>query len=122
MGTVGILIAVFFIAGGLHNFHARPVGIKFVGYDAGQSRFASAAHLGAVGNDIYSAVGVDGEINVGMQRGIFHRRNGVGGYWTGSCRKDGLRRPANGEYQRAGAEQALQKFTAAGLNNTYGLI
>src|ERR1041384_5996729 len=52
MGTVGILVAVFFVTDGLADFHAVPVGVEFVGDDAGKSGLGAAAHFGAVGDGV----------------------------------------------------------------------
>src|SRR4030095_6804514 len=66
--AVGVLVAVFFIADGLHDFYAIPVGVQFVGDDAGKSSLAAAAHFGAMSDGVDSAVSVDREIDARRER------------------------------------------------------
>src|SRR6266581_1912884 len=56
MRAVGILIAVLFIAGGLHEFHPRPVRIELIRHDARQRRPAPASHFRAMRDDVRSSV------------------------------------------------------------------
>src|SRR5262249_53410109 len=115
VGTVGVLVAVLFIAHRLHDFHSIPVGVEFVSDDAGKSGLAAAAHFGAVRDGVDRAVGVDRE--VGARRGRSLQCD-VGD----TVRSAGSRgSPGGGSYggkvtrgkdERAGADHATEKVTA----------
>src|SRR5215475_6300288 len=70
MRAVGILVAIFFVAGSLDDFYALPVGIEFVGCNQRNSGAAAASHFAAVRDDENSSVGVDCEPNVGRKRAL----------------------------------------------------
>src|SRR5215467_2386724 len=66
--AIRVLIAVLFVTYCLYDFYAIPVGVEFVGNDAGQGGLAAAAHFRAMRDGVDGAVGVDGEINARRQR------------------------------------------------------
>jgi len=52
MRSIRILVAVFVVARRLHQLHARPVRIEFIGDDTRESRPAPASHLRAMRDDV----------------------------------------------------------------------
>ena len=82
--AVGVLRAIAGIADGLLKLHALPVGVEFVGDDQRQTGATGGAHLRAMRNDVDSAIGVDGEKEIGMENRVIERGGGAVG--VGSLR------------------------------------
>src|SRR5207245_1319400 len=73
--AVSILIAVFYVAVGLNDLDALPVGVEFVGQHHRQAGLDAGAHLRAVGNDRHQPGIIDADIDVGREA-QFRRRPG----------------------------------------------
>ncbi len=114
MGAIRVLIAIFVIAIALNNFHARPVGIKLVGEDAGKAGANAVSHLCAMGNDEDGSIGLNAKVDAGMKRSCVNRGRHVSSdgcpISRGLCEKWGL---AYAKNKRAGGKHALQKTAPA---------
>jgi len=66
--AIGVLVAVLGAALCLDHFHARPVGLQFVGEHHGQSGANAGAHLRAVCHDRHQSGLVDRDIHIGRKR------------------------------------------------------
>ena len=112
MRAVCVLVSIFFIARGLHNFHARPVRIEFVRNNARQGGSHAVAHFRAVRDDVCRSIRVERQINARLQRSFAH---GVCGVRACICRnrKQLLRLPLHAQYKSARTQHALQKSAPA---------
>src|SRR5260221_7768723 len=110
MRAVSILIAKFFVAGGLHDFYAGPVGVQFIGNDAGQSGSAAAAHFGAVRNGVNGASGIDRQIDAWRER-TFQRdvRDSVRSANSAARGENFSWQISRCEHERSGTDHAAQK-------------
>jgi hypothetical protein len=73
--AVGVLIAVLYVAIGLNDFDAVPVGIELVGQHHRQTGLDAGAHLRAMGDNCYEPRIVDADVDV---RGEPRFRRGPG--------------------------------------------
>src|SRR5260221_13003113 len=114
MRAVSILIAEFFVAGGLHDFYAGPVGVQFIGNDAGQSSSAAAAHFREVRNGVNGAIGIDRQIDAWRER-TFQRdvRDSVGSAYSAAGGGNFSWQISRCEYERACTHHGAQNVAPA---------
>ena len=90
--------AVFLVADRLFDRDAFPIGFQLVGQHHRQGGADSGAHLRAVGDDDYSAVGLDAQVHAG-----------VPGRVVGLARRERLRQNPRAQDQGARREDAFQE-------------
>ena len=117
MRSIGILIAVFFVTGCLHELHACPVRIQLVRHDARQRRPAPASHLRAVRDDVRGSIRIDRQVHVRPPGSLGHAIRICG------SSQQLLRHEANAQYKCARSEHAFEEsapvtacFTIAARN------
>ena len=104
MRAVRILRAVAFVAEGLFEFHALPVGIQFIGQNQRHGSAAGRAHFRAMGDDVDCSVGIDSHEYVGVQRGMVDL-----GVPRQSLRVQRIGKILHAQHKRARRCRALQK-------------
>jgi hypothetical protein len=68
------LIAVLRIADSLLNLAALPIRIQLVSCNHGKHATDAGSHFGAVRDDHHSSVGLDAQVNAGMEWRVIHFR------------------------------------------------
>ncbi len=112
--SVGILIAVFdLVAMRLRHFHARPVGLHFLGHDQRQAGSDTRSHLGTVRHDGHRSIGCDGDEDARVDHGAVRHLSGAG--LIGRERL--TRHHRCGQHQSAGDAEPLENAATGNVLN-----
>ena len=75
MRSIGVLIAIAWVADGLIDFYSFPVGIQFVSNYHRQGSTNHRTHLRTMRHNIHRAISVDSYKGVRVQRGTIGIRS-----------------------------------------------
>ena len=115
MRPICVLISIFFIAGGLYDFHSRPIGIQFLGHNSRQRRLAPASHFGAMRHDVRRSVRIDRQVNAGRKRSLEANVRDSRRCSSRSARsKCFARQIVRCQHERSSANHPAQKIAPAG--------